>query len=244
MSAAGRGGQAAIPPWSEGGQQDGGGASHWGSSSSRGACGQCEGPDGVTHPVMRPTRPPLLQRPGGDLVTGGLRCLFVDLFEYQARDLLAKHGVPVLPGGVAETPEEAEAIAGDRRARRRQGAGEGRRPRQGRRRQARRQPRGRQGARPGHPRLDIKGHITHKVMVAQASDIAEEYYFSYLLDRSNRTFLAMASVEGGMEIEELAVDQARGAGPHPDRRHARASTRPRPPRSSTRRTSRPRCATR
>ena len=45
------------------------------------------------------------------MVTGGLRCLFVDLFEYQARDLLASHGVPVLPGGVAETPEEAEAIA-------------------------------------------------------------------------------------------------------------------------------------
>jgi succinyl-CoA synthetase beta subunit len=55
--------------------------------------------------------------------------------------------------------------------------------------------------------LDIKGHITHKVMVAQASDIAEEYYFSYLLDRSNRTFLAMASKEGGMDIEQLAVER-------------------------------------
>jgi succinyl-CoA synthetase beta subunit len=55
--------------------------------------------------------------------------------------------------------------------------------------------------------LDIKGHITHRVMVAQASDIAEEYYFSYLLDRANRTFLAMASVEGGMEIEQLAVER-------------------------------------
>src|SRR3712207_1625406 len=44
-------------------------------------------------------------------------------------------------------------------------------------------------------------------MVAQASDIAEEYYFSYLLDRANRTFLAMASVEGGMEIEQLAVER-------------------------------------
>jgi succinyl-CoA synthetase beta subunit len=55
--------------------------------------------------------------------------------------------------------------------------------------------------------LDIKGHITHRVMVAQASDIAEEYYFSYLLDRSNRTFLAMASREGGMEIEQLAVER-------------------------------------
>jgi succinyl-CoA synthetase beta subunit len=55
--------------------------------------------------------------------------------------------------------------------------------------------------------LDIKGHITHRVMVAQASEIAEEYYFSYLLDRSNRTFLAMASVEGGVEIEQLAVER-------------------------------------
>ena len=81
--------------------------------------------------------------------------------------------------------------------------------------------------------LDIKGHIVHQVMVAQASDIAEEYYFSYLLDRANRTFLAMASVEGGMDIEEVAVDQARGAGQGSRSTPARASTRPRPPRSST-----------
>jgi succinyl-CoA synthetase beta subunit len=53
--------------------------------------------------------------------------------------------------------------------------------------------------------LDIKGHIVHRVLVTTASDIAEEYYFSFLLDRSNRTFLAMASVEGGMEIEEVAA---------------------------------------
>ena len=53
--------------------------------------------------------------------------------------------------------------------------------------------------------MDIKGHTVHKVLVAQASDIAAEYYFSYLLDRTNRTFLAMASVEGGMDIEEVAA---------------------------------------
>ena len=47
----------------------------------------------------------------------------------------------------------------------------------------------------------------HRVLVTEASDIAEEYYFSFLLDRSNRTFLAMASAEGGMEIEELAVER-------------------------------------
>jgi succinyl-CoA synthetase beta subunit len=132
----------------------------------------------------------------------------VDLFEYQARDLLASHGVPVLPGGVAETPEQAEAIAREIgttvvvKAQVKTGG------------------RGKAGgvkladdAEDARARaqdilgLDIKGHITHRVMVAQASDIAEEYYFSYLLDRSNRTFLAMASVEGGMEIEQLAVER-------------------------------------
>src|SRR3712207_1202898 len=132
----------------------------------------------------------------------------MDLFEYQARDLLASHGVPVLPGGVAETPEQAEAIAREIgttvvvKAQVKTGG------------------RGKAGgvkladnAEDAKARaqdilgLDIKGHITHKVMVAQASDIAEEYYFSYLLDRSNRTFLAMASKEGGMEIEQLAVER-------------------------------------
>ncbi len=132
----------------------------------------------------------------------------MDLFEYQARDLLASHGVPVLPGGVAETPEQAEAIAREIgttvvvKAQVKTGG------------------RGKAGGvkladDPEDTRaraqdilgLDIKGHITHRVMVAQASDIAEEYYFSYLLDRSNRTFLAMASVEGGVEIEQLAVER-------------------------------------
>jgi succinyl-CoA synthetase beta subunit len=132
----------------------------------------------------------------------------VDLFEYQARDLLASHGVPVLPGGVAETPDQAEAIAREIatpvvvKAQVKTGG------------------RGKAGGvkladNPEEARaraedilgLDTKGHITHKVMVAQASDIAEEYYFSYLLDRSNRTFLAMASKEGGMEIEQLAVER-------------------------------------
>src|SRR5205814_454461 len=55
--------------------------------------------------------------------------------------------------------------------------------------------------------LDIKGHIVHRVLVTEASDINEEYYFSFLLDRANRTFLAMASAEGGMEIEQLAVER-------------------------------------
>ena len=54
--------------------------------------------------------------------------------------------------------------------------------------------------------LDIKGHIVHKVLVAEAAEITAEYYVSFLLDRTNRTFLAMASVEGGVEIEEVAVN--------------------------------------
>ncbi|RBY77725.1 ADP-forming succinate--CoA ligase subunit beta [Geodermatophilus sp. TF02-6] len=132
----------------------------------------------------------------------------MDLFEYQARDLLASHGVPVLPGGVAETPEQAEAIAREIAAPVVVKA------------QVKTGGRGKAGgvklaadADEARARaqdilgLDIKGHTTHRVMVAQASDIAEEYYFSYLLDRANRTFLAMASVEGGMEIEEIAVSK-------------------------------------
>ena len=53
--------------------------------------------------------------------------------------------------------------------------------------------------------MDIKGHTVHRVLVADGADIAEEYYFSLLLDRSNRSYLAMCSVEGGMEIEQLAA---------------------------------------
>ncbi|HAG62794.1 MAG TPA: ADP-forming succinate--CoA ligase subunit beta, partial [Kocuria sp.] len=55
--------------------------------------------------------------------------------------------------------------------------------------------------------MDIKGHTVHRVMIAQGADIAEEYYFSVLLDRANRSYLAMCSVEGGMEIEQLAVER-------------------------------------
>ena len=92
--------------------------------------------------------------------------------------------------------------------------------------------------------LDIKGHITHQVLVAQASDIAEEYYFSFLLDRSNRTFLAMASDEGGMEIEQLAVERPEALARIPvdaiDGRRRGQGRRDR----RRRRTSRPRCATR
>src|SRR6185503_8264343 len=52
--------------------------------------------------------------------------------------------------------------------------------------------------------MDIKGHTVHKVLITTTADIAEEFYFSYLLDRANRTFLCIASVAGGMEIEQVA----------------------------------------
>jgi len=55
--------------------------------------------------------------------------------------------------------------------------------------------------------MDIKGHTVNRVMIAQGADIAEEYYFSILLDRANRNYLAMCSKEGGMEIEQLAVER-------------------------------------
>ena len=55
--------------------------------------------------------------------------------------------------------------------------------------------------------MDIKGHTVHRVMIAQGARIAEEYYFSILLDRANRTYLAMCSKEGGMDIEQLAVER-------------------------------------
>jgi len=55
--------------------------------------------------------------------------------------------------------------------------------------------------------MDIKGHTVHKVMITAGADIAEEYYFSVLLDRANRSYLAMASKEGGVEIEVLAVER-------------------------------------
>ena len=132
----------------------------------------------------------------------------MDLYEYQAKDVFAAHGVPVLPGRTVDTAAEAERAAQEIgtavvvKAQVKTGG------------------RGKAGGvklakDPAEAKekaeailgLDIKGHIVHRVLVTEASDIAEEYYFSFLLDRSNRTFLAMASAEGGMEIEELAVER-------------------------------------
>lgn len=136
----------------------------------------------------------------------------MDLFEYQARDIFEKHGVPVLGGVVATTPEEARAGAeqllggqdgvvvvkaqvkvggrgkagGVKLARSADDAAEKATEILG---------------------MDIKGHTVHRVMIAAGAKIASEFYFSLLLDRAERRYLAMCSVEGGMDIEQLAVER-------------------------------------
>ena len=130
----------------------------------------------------------------------------MDLYEYQARDVFASYGVPVLAGGVATTPEQARDIAVDIggqvvvKAQVKTGG----RGKAGGVKLAD-TPEDAQARATDILGMDIKGHTVHRVLVAQASDIAEEYYFSYLLDRANRGFLCIASVEGGVEIEEVAV---------------------------------------
>jgi succinyl-CoA synthetase beta subunit len=129
----------------------------------------------------------------------------VDLFEYQARDLFESHQIPVLAGAVATTPEQAHAAAtkiGGKVVVKAQVKVGGR-------------------GKAGGVKLaenaddakikaaailgmDIKGHTVNKVMIAQAAPIDSEYYLAILLDRANRNFLVMASVAGGMEIEEVA----------------------------------------
>ncbi len=130
----------------------------------------------------------------------------MDLFEYQAKELFAKHNVPTTPGRVTDTPEGAKAIAEEI----------------GRpvmvKAQVKTGGRGKAGgvkyaatAEDAYTHaknilgLNIKGHIVKKLLVSEASDIAQEYYISFLLDRARRTYLAMCSVEGGVEIEEVAA---------------------------------------
>ena len=133
----------------------------------------------------------------------------MDLFEYQARDVFEKHGVPVLGGIVATTPDEARAAA------EKLGGGvvvvkaqvkTGGRGKAGGVKVAK-TPQEAYDHAAAILGMDIKGHTVHRVMIAEGADIAEEFYFSVLLDRANRSYLAMASVEGGMEIEILAVER-------------------------------------
>ncbi|MCW2872582.1 ADP-forming succinate--CoA ligase subunit beta [Actinacidiphila oryziradicis] len=131
----------------------------------------------------------------------------MDLFEYQARDLFAKHGVPVLAGEVIDTPEAAREVAerlGGRAVVKAQVKVGGRGKAGGVKLAA--DPADAVEKAKAILGMDIKGHTVHKVMLAQTADIEEEYYVSFLLDRTNRTFLAMASVEGGVEIEIVAEE--------------------------------------
>ena len=132
----------------------------------------------------------------------------MDLYEYQAKELFAAHGVPAPAGIVARTVDEAVEAA----------------TRLGTpvmvKSQVKIGGRGKAGGVKFAKTiddvrtnaedilgLDIKGHITRQILITPASDIAEEYYVSFLLDRSNRTFLAMATREGGMDIEQLAEER-------------------------------------
>ncbi|MDQ4011123.1 MAG: ADP-forming succinate--CoA ligase subunit beta [Actinomycetota bacterium] len=130
----------------------------------------------------------------------------MDLYEYQAKDLFQAHGVPVLPGRVATTSAQARAAAAELggtvvvKAQVKTGG----RGKAGGVKLARTPDQAQEHA-AAILGMDIKGHTVHRVLVTPASDIVEEYYLSFLLDRANRTFLAMASVEGGMDIEEVAA---------------------------------------
>ncbi|GGC89486.1 succinate--CoA ligase [ADP-forming] subunit beta [Tersicoccus solisilvae] len=132
----------------------------------------------------------------------------MDLFEYQARDLFEAHGVPVLAGIVAQTADEAQAAAekiGGVTVVKAQ-VKVGGRGKAGGVKVAKTADEARSYAEQILG-MDIKGHEVKRVMIAQGADIAEEFYFSVLLDRANRNYLAMCSVEGGMEIEQLAVER-------------------------------------
>ena len=130
----------------------------------------------------------------------------MDLYEYQAKELFAKHGVPTQSGVVVTDAGAAVAAAeqiGGMVVVKSQ-------VKTGGRGKAGGVKLAKSAAEAGEKAdailgLDIKGHIVHKVLITGAADIEQEYYVSYLLDRANRTFLAMASVEGGMDIEEVAA---------------------------------------
>ena len=133
----------------------------------------------------------------------------MDLFEWQAKELFAKHGVPTTRQVVVSTPAQAgqaaEQLGGGPVMVKAQVKAGGR---------------GKAGGVKFAPDadaarkhaeailgMDIKGHTVHTVLISEAADIGEEYYFSFLLDRANRAYLAMCSAEGGMEIEQLAVEK-------------------------------------
>jgi succinyl-CoA synthetase beta subunit len=129
----------------------------------------------------------------------------VDLMEYQAKELFAKHGVPVTLGTVVTKAEDAAAAAeanGGRVVVKAQVKVGGRGKAGGvKLAQDPQEAVAKAGEILG---MDIKGHTVHRVLIAPAADIAEEYYFSFLVDRANRDYLCIASIEGGVEIEVTA----------------------------------------
>jgi len=125
--------------------------------------------------------------------------------EYQAKELFAKHGVPATVGTVVDKAEDAASAAEQNGGRVVVKA------------QVKVGGRGKAGGvklaeNPDEAvarardilGMDIKGHTVHRVLIAPTADIAEEYYFSFLVDRTNRSYLCIASIEGGVEIEEVA----------------------------------------
>ncbi|MGI8881118.1 MAG: ADP-forming succinate--CoA ligase subunit beta [Jatrophihabitans sp.] len=132
----------------------------------------------------------------------------MDLFEFEAKQLFQAHGVPVSLGEVTEDAGEAAAIAeriGGVTVVKAQVKVGGRGKAGGVK--VAKTPADARAAAEAILGMDIKGHTVHRVLVDPGADIKQEYYVSFLLDRSNRTFLVMASYEGGMEIEQLAVER-------------------------------------
>jgi len=133
----------------------------------------------------------------------------VDLFEYQAKELFAEYGVPVPKDKVASTAADALEIStafaadGISRVVVKAQVKTGGRGKAGGVKLAD-SPADAQQKAEGIIGMDIKGHTVHRVLIAEATDIKSEYYLSFLLDRANRTFMSICSVEGGVEIEEVA----------------------------------------
>lgn len=132
----------------------------------------------------------------------------MDLYEYQARDMFERHGVPVLAGIIADTPEQAQAAAekiGGLTVVKAQVKTGGR----GKAGGVKVAPTPADALTAAHAilGLDIKGHVVRRVMVAAGADIDQEFYFSVLLDRANRNYLVLCSYEGGMDIEQLAEER-------------------------------------
>ena len=162
----------------------------------------------------------------------------MDLFEYQAKELFAEYGVPVPQRQARLNPR------GGPRDRRRVSPPPARpgswsrprsRPAAGARRAGSRWPTARMRRRPGRREIlgmDIKGHTVHTVLVEEASDIAQEYYLSFLLDRAARTFVSICSVQGGDGDRGGGAHQPGGGRPDPDRPAGRGGRGEGAPRSS------------